>query len=151
MLFDAKRIFTLDQVDSRNALLARLADSLYRDGCVRESFLTGVLEREAVYPTGIDMETHSVAIPHTEFEHVVSTGFAIAINRAGIQFHRSDDPDSVVQPAVVVLMAIDPTCEKVAVIQSLFALLADIEQVNKITQNTPEENAKLFTAAIATR
>lgn len=151
MLFDAKRIFNVEQAGSRTELLALLADSLYRDGCVKESFLQGVLEREAVYPTGIDMETHSVAIPHTEFEHVISTGFAVAINHAGIEFHRSDDPDSVVKPAVVVLMAIDPTCEKVAVIQSLFALLADIEQVNKITQNSPEENAKLFTAAIATR
>ncbi len=151
MMFSAKRVFTIDQPIGRTGLLTLLANSLYEDGLVKKSFLKGVLDREAIYPTGIDMETHSIAIPHTEFEHVIQTGFAVAINHAGVEFHRTDEPDKVVKPAIVVLMAIDPSCEKVAVIQSLFALLADIAQVNKISRNTPQEIAKLFTEAIATR
>ncbi len=150
-MFSVNRIFTINRPISRTDLLSQMAKSLHDDGFVKGSFLQGVLDREAEYPTGIDMETHSIAIPHTEFEHVNKTGFAVAINHAGVEFHRSDEPDSVVKPTVVVLMAIDPSCEKVAVIQSLFALLSDIEQVNKIARNSPQENAKLFTEAISTR
>ncbi|WP_410012858.1 PTS sugar transporter subunit IIA [Sodalis sp. C49] len=151
MMFSAERVFTITQPISRDELLTLMADSLYADGLVKASFRQGVLDREAVYPTGIDMETHSIAIPHTEFEHVLATGFAVAVNQAGVEFHRTDEPQAVVKPAVVVLMAIDPSCEKVAIIQSLFALLGDIEQVNKIGGNSPEGIAKLFTESITTR
>ncbi|VDR25302.1 Phosphoenolpyruvate-dependent sugar phosphotransferase system, EIIA 2 [Raoultella terrigena] len=58
------------------------------------------------------METHSVAIPHTEFEHVNRTGFAIGINLAGVEFQRTDEPEEAVVPQIVVMMAIDKTCEK---------------------------------------
>ncbi|QKJ85213.1 PTS system, galactitol-specific IIA component [Paramixta manurensis] len=149
-MFSANRVFTVTQAISRNDLLSQLADSLQADGLVKASFLEGVLAREKIYPTGIYMETHSVAIPHTEFEHVNHTGFAIAINQAGVEFHRTDEPEAVVVPEVVVMMAIAPDCEKVAIIQSLFALLAERERVNDICKMTPEAIAKVFTGAVVT-
>lgn len=151
MMFSENRVFVVDQPVSREQLLTRLADSLLADGLVKDSFLGGVLAREQEYLTGIDMETHAIAIPHTEYEHVNQTGFAVAINRAGVEFHRTDDPALRVKPAIVVLMAIDPTCEKVAIIQSLFALLADVDAVNKISEYSPAEIAKTFSQAITTR
>ncbi len=151
MMFSADRVFIVEHAAQRDELLALLANSLRQDGLVKDSFLEGVLTREAEYPTGIDMETHSIAIPHTEYEHVNQTGFAIAINRAGVEFHRTDEPGARVKPAIVVLMAIDPGCEKVAIIQSLFGLLGRLEQVNKISQYTPEQIAKTFTDSVSTR
>lgn len=150
-MFSAQRVLTFNEAVSRTALLSQLAESLKADGLVKESFLDGVLTREKDYPTGIFMETHSVAIPHTEFEHVNRTGFAIGINRSGIAFHRTDEPDAVVTPDIVVMMAIDPSCEKVAIIQSLFALLADRDRINDISKMAPEEIAKVFTDAVITR
>ncbi|EIY2675993.1 PTS sugar transporter subunit IIA [Raoultella planticola] len=151
MMFSAQRVLTFNEAVSRTALLTRLAQSLLADGLVKPSFTDGVLAREEVYPTGIFMETHSVAIPHTEFEHVNHTGFAIGINRAGVAFQRTDEPEEVVVPEIVVMMAIDKTCEKVAIIQSLFALLADRDRVNDIVKMTPEEIAKVFTDAVVTQ
>lgn len=150
-MFSAQRLFVFREAISQEALLRKLAGSLEKEGLVKASFIQGVLDREAVYPTGIFMETHSIAIPHTEFEHVNRTGFAIGINRAGVAFHRTDEPDEVVVPAIIIMMAIDPDCEKVAIIQSLFALLADPEQVNKLCELAPEECVKVFTDAIITR
>ncbi|EAQ6106097.1 TPA: PTS sugar transporter subunit IIA [Salmonella enterica] len=151
MMFSAQRVVKFTGNVSRMALLTRLAESLQADGLVKPSFADGVLEREKVYPTGIFMETHSVAIPHTEFEHVNQTGFAIGINLAGVEFQRTDEPDESVVPQIVVMMAIDKTCEKVAIIQSLFALLADRDRVNDIVKMTPEEIAKVFTDAVVTQ
>lgn len=150
-MFSAHRVITFTGAVSQTALLTRLADSLQADGLVKPGFINGVLERERVYPTGIYMETHSVAIPHTEFEHVKQTGFAIGINQAGVTFVRTDEPDETVTPQIVVMMAIDETCEKVAIIQSLFALLADCDRVNDICRMTPEEIAKVFTRAVSTQ
>ncbi|WP_241898859.1 MULTISPECIES: PTS sugar transporter subunit IIA [unclassified Erwinia] len=150
-MFSAQRIFIFDQPVSRSALLQKLADSLLADGLVKPSFAEGVLTREQVYPTGIFMETHSIAIPHTEFEHVHQTGFAIGINQCGVEFHRTDEPEQVVVPAIIIMMAIDPDCEKVAIIQSLFALLSDRDRVQQIVTLTPEEIAKVFKDSIVTR
>ncbi|RLM20101.1 PTS glucose transporter subunit IIA [Brenneria alni] len=150
-MFSAARIFKFTEAVTRTALLTRLAESLLADERVKSSFTEGVLSREKVYPTGIFMETHSIAIPHTEFEHVNRTGFAIAINQAGIEFHRTDEPEEVVIPEIIVMMAIDKTCEKVAIIQSLFALLADYDRVNDISKMAPEAIAKVFTDAIVTQ
>ncbi|EDS5482523.1 PTS sugar transporter subunit IIA [Salmonella enterica] len=151
MMFSAQRVVKFTGRVSRIALLTRLAESLQADGLVKPGFTDGVLEREKVYPTGIFMETHSVAIPHTEFEHVNRTGFAIGINLAGVEFQRTDEPEESVVPQIVVMMAIDKTCEKVAIIQSLFALLADRDRVNDIVKMTPDEITKIFTDAVVTQ
>lgn len=151
MMFSAQRVLKFTGSVSRIALLTRLAESLQDDGLVKPGFAYGVLEREKVYPTGIFMETHSVAIPHTEFEHVNRTGFAIGINLAGVEFQRTDEPEESVVPQIVVMMAIDKTCEKVAIIQSLFALLADRDRVNDIVKMTPDEISKMFTDAVVTQ
>lgn len=148
-MFKAHRVVTFDQPIERNELLTQLSETLKADGLVKESFIGGLLARESEFPTGIFMETHSMAIPHTEFEHVNKTGFAIGINKAGVTFQRTDDPDEEVVPEIIVMMAIDPTCEKVAIIQSLFALLADVDQVHTIGQMSPEEIAELFTHAVS--
>lgn len=149
-MFHKNRIFKLSQIISQTELLTLLADSLKVDGLVKDSFLEGVLARELEYPTGIFMETHSVAIPHTEFEHVNRTGFAIAINDANVEFRRTDDPSEIIAPKIVVMMAIDQTCEKVSIIQSLFALLSDKEHVNEIVKMTPDNIEKVFTNAVIT-
>ncbi|ARU94980.1 PTS sugar transporter subunit IIA [Tatumella citrea] len=151
MMFSAQRVFKFTTPVSRTELLTTLAASLQHDGLVHPGFANGVLEREKIYPTGIFMETHSVAIPHTEFEHVIQTGFAVAINQAGVEFHRTDEPEQVVVPQIIVMMAIDQTCEKVSIIQSLFALLADSQRVEEISHLSTEEIAKVFTHAVITQ
>ena len=147
-MFSAQRVITFTEAVSREELLTRLGASLEADGLVKSTFINGVLEREGIYPTGIFMETHSVAIPHTEFEYVNKTGFAIGINRAGIEFQRTDEPEEAVVPDIIVMMAIDQTCEKVAIIQSLFALLADVDRVHTIVNMDAEEIAKTFADAV---
>ena len=151
MLFSPERVLIFNDPISRTDALRQLAATLEAQGLVKASFADGVLAREEIYPTGIFMETHSIAIPHTEFEHVNQTGFAIGINHSGIEFQRTDEPDETVKPEIIVMMAIDPTCEKVAIIQSLFALLADKAQVDYLCELPPEAIAKEFTNAVITR
>ncbi|POP43652.1 PTS glucose transporter subunit IIA [Superficieibacter electus] len=151
MLFSPQRVLIFNDPVSRSDALRQLAATLEAEGLVKASFAEGVLAREAIYPTGIFMETHSIAIPHTEFEHVNQTGFAVGINHSGIEFQRTDEPDETVKPDIIVMMAIDPACEKVAIIQSLFALLADKAKVENLCELAPEDIAKEFTNAVITR
>lgn len=150
-LFSSNRIFTINQPVCQAELLEKLAVSLYNDGLVKTSFANSVLLREKEFPTGIFMESHSVAIPHTEFAHVCHTGFAVAINHSGVPFYRSDATAQTVIPKIIVMMAIDADCEKVTIIQSLFTLLASQQQVDDICKSTPEKIVKTFTEVVQTR
>lgn len=63
---------------SRERVLSDIAADLQRQGLVTEGFLPNLLERERVYPTGMDMSVvgpalPNFAVPHTEPEFVRAT------------------------------------------------------------------------------
>ncbi|MFG1173309.1 PTS sugar transporter subunit IIA [Erwiniaceae bacterium CAU 1747] len=148
MMFSESRVLVSWRGESRESLLRRMARCLFEEGLVKDDFSRSVILREADYPTGIDMETHSIAIPHAEFEHVIRTGFTIALNRGMVEFHRTDEPEQVIVPTIIVMMAIAPGSEKVALIQSLFQFLGDEETVKKLVRLSSTEVARLFTQAM---
>ena len=47
-----------------------MAENLVDQGLVKESFVPAILKREDEFPTGLPTEGVSVAIPHTDAEHV---------------------------------------------------------------------------------
>ncbi len=53
---------------------------------------------------------------------LTTPGFAIGINRAGVAFHRTDEPEEVVVPEIVVMMAID----KLMKVKSNYSILIRI-------------------------
>ena len=56
--------------------LSHISDELVAMGYVKESFKEAILKREEVFPTGIGTENYSIAIPHTDSEHVIKPGVA---------------------------------------------------------------------------
>lgn len=132
-MLNSKRVFVVREKMTDMALLEMLANSLFEDGIVHESYIKAVTEREKEYPTGIDIGTHAIAIPHTEFEHVIMTGFAVAVlPELSVDFIAADDPAIRVRPSVVMMMALSPEVEKVTVIQKIFAQLGDYENIQTI-------------------
>ncbi|MEJ4045669.1 PTS sugar transporter subunit IIA [Erwinia sp. SLM-02] len=150
MMFSENRVLVSMPGESRESLLQRMARALFDEGFVKDDFSHSVILREAEYPTGIDMETHSIAIPHAEFEHVIRTGFTITLNHGMVEFHRTDEPEQVIVPTIIVMMAIAPDREKVTLIQSLFQFLGDEETVKKLVRLSSAEVARFFTQAMHT-
>ena len=64
-------IVWLDQeFESQESFYREIADRLYKKGLVKETFGQALIDREAVFPTGLKTETFEIAIPHTDVEHV---------------------------------------------------------------------------------
>lgn len=140
-MLSPRRVFIVKEKITDTELLEMLAISLFQDGIVHESYIKAIIEREKEYPTGIDIGTHVIAIPHTEFEHVIKTGFAAAVlpNKT-VEFTAADDPDERVQPSVVIMMALTPDVEKVEMIQKIFAQLGNYENILTICDINCDRN-----------
>lgn len=55
-------------------------------GYVKESFVPAVIEREKRFPTGLPIVGCPVAIPHTDAEHCIKPGIALAILKSPVSF-----------------------------------------------------------------
>lgn len=86
----------LDAKDSKE-VFEQVGGAFIREGYAKETYIQGLIDREAEFPTGLDIDGFGVAIPHTPVEHVNKTGTAIAVLRNPVTFHEmgGDDEDTV--------------------------------------------------------
>ena len=72
-----------------DAVLEHIYNTHRETNTVKESWLNAMRKREAEYPTGIELEGYSIAIPHCDSEHanqptiyIIRLPDAIPVNRA---------------------------------------------------------------------
>jgi PTS system galactitol-specific IIA component len=101
-----------------------LAAALEAYGSVEEGFADDVLEREAVFPTGLPTEPLPVAIPHADPDHVLSSAVAIATLKEPVSFGQmGSGGEERVDAEIVFLLAVKETEKQVTLIQQLMSLL----------------------------
>ena len=71
-LFKPELVFFDFEAANSDELFEKLANELAPYGYIKDSWLTGIKEREETYPTGLVFETVSVALPHVDPEHLTS-------------------------------------------------------------------------------
>jgi fructose PTS system EIIBC or EIIC component len=132
-------IFDVDST-SKQEILETLAGALFEKDILtsKEDFLTAVLERETISPTGLEA---GLAIPHGKSRSVKKAAFAVARLKNGIDTWESIDPDNKVQ--LVFLLAI-PDAEAgsthLSVLSELSTRLMDQAYVdNLMNAATPAE------------
>ena len=60
------------EASTNEEALSKLSDQMYQNGYVKESYKDAVIERERSFATGLPTVYCSVAIPHTDIQHVQS-------------------------------------------------------------------------------
>ena len=69
--FDESIILLHVEAENRDEVLTTIGDNLVNKHLVRPSFVPAIIERENEFPTGLPTAGVSVAIPHTDVEHVI--------------------------------------------------------------------------------
>lgn len=91
----------------RELALGFLSDQLLEQGYVNDDFKRSLLERERIFPTGLNLsDSVNVAIPHTECCYVKKDLFVIGISEDPIIFNRIDEPEEELPVNVIFLFAI---------------------------------------------
>jgi galactitol PTS system EIIA component len=121
------------QAESSTQVLQALGDRLFQAGYVRDSFVAAALEREAHMPTGLPLDgQYNAAIPHTDIEHVIKPGLALATLAQPVNFQNMIQPEESVPVRLVILMALEQAKTQVEMLQEIAGVLQDSAVIEKL-------------------
>mgnify|MGYP001011255477 CR=1 FL=1 len=114
----------LDAKDSKNAL-EKLANLLYKEDYVKESYIEAVKEREEIFPTGLPTSPIGIAIPHADTIHVKKGAMCIGVLKKPIKFQMMGMPEEDVDVELIFMIAIDNPDEHLVILQKLMEVFVD--------------------------
>lgn len=85
-LFTPELVFFDVDASTSDELFDALEPKLKAAGYIKDSWLSAIKTREQNYPTGLECEAISVAIPHVEPENIVKPYIAVVRNTKPIAF-----------------------------------------------------------------
>lgn len=120
------------EADDAPAALRALSARLREIGAVTDSFEAAVLRREEEHPTGLPTLVPA-AIPHTDPEHVITPGFAVAVPKDPVAFGEigSSGQRTIWAELIIMLVLADATSQLTA-LQNLVARLQEPEAVRRV-------------------
>ena len=136
--------FQVSGLKTREEVLAYLGQVMVDCGVVYESYPKAVLEREKIFPTGLQFQDYGIAIPHTDVEHVKKAQLAMTLDQP-VEFYQMGTSDVVVPVQVVFMLALKEAHQQLALLQDLVALLQDSQAMAAICQlpDQPESQGVL--------
>ena len=124
-----KEIFEINvkNISSKEEALTYLSDKLIEKGIVKESYKEAILNREKVFPTGLQFEKYGIAIPHTDVEHVHKEQIAVMTLENPVSFYQMGTNDVEVSVKVIFMLALKEAHSQLTILQQLIEILQDKE------------------------
>ena len=124
-----KEIFEINvkNISSKEEALTYLSDKLIAKGIVKESYKEAILNREKVFPTGLQFEKYGSAIPHTDVEHVNKEQIAVMTLENPVSFYQMGTNDVEVSVKVIFMLALKEAHSQLTILQQLIEILQDKE------------------------
>lgn len=132
---DIKELFKKDlielNVDSEATedFFQYVGENLTKRGFVLESFSNAISKREEEYPTGLLLENFSVAIPHTDTEHIIEPFVSINRLKTPITFFQMGTDDIPVKVQDVFVLGIKEPKKQVGLLSNLMEVFANADFV----------------------
>jgi PTS system galactitol-specific IIA component len=126
----------------RCEVIGRLGSLLYENGFVKETYTQAVLDREVVFPTGLQTPGFGMAIPHTDTEHVIRPAIAIATLANPISFQGMGMPDTEIQVSLVIMLAISDPKAVIPLLRSVLYILENAEALKALAKASNELEIK---------
>ncbi|WP_436951322.1 PTS sugar transporter subunit IIA [Staphylococcus shinii] len=110
--------------------LSQLAKRMYNNGYVKASYENAVIEREASFATGLPTVYCSVAIPHTDIQHVNSKSIGVAVLKETVPFVIMGELEATTDVKLIFMLAMDKEDAQLSLLQKLMGIF----QNNKILE-----------------
>jgi len=122
-------------------VVSALGDRLLEAGYVKDSFVQAALTREQTMPTGLPLGGKTnAAIPHTDIEHVLKPGVAMATLTSPVIFHNMANPEDVVEVKLVFLLALDQPKAQIEMLQEIAGVLQSPDLIETLMKaKTPDD------------
>lgn len=130
---DPQAIELQSEAKTNEEIIRILAGKLERLGYVKPSYADAVVSRELSMPTGLPLERdENVAVPHTDPEHVLKAGIALATLKLPIEFANMEDPEEAVPVGYVFLLAINDKDKQIVTLQQIMATIQDADALDRL-------------------
>ena len=137
------------QAEQKETAIRILSDKLLAQGFVKDSFYQNVLDREAVFPTGLPTIV-PMAICHTESEHVHSSAIAVGTVASPVAFQEMGTPERTVMAEIVFVIALKNPKDQVPWLQKMMTVFKDEAILSAIRDaEDPEELVQFLNQVFA--
>lgn len=136
----------LQAAGTREELLREMAENLVKEELVKTSFVTGVIEREKEYPTGLPTSSSlSVAIPHTDIEHVKKDAISIALLKEPVAFRVMGEASMETSVSIIFMLAMQQSHAQLTLLRDLMDFLQNETTLQALYDSkTKEDVVKLI-------
>jgi len=125
MYFDSSVILLDVEANTKEEVLRTMAANLEEKDLIKDSYVEAVIAREQEFATGLPTAGYSVAIPHTDVEHVNQKTISVAILKDPVDFGVMGDPDGTTPVKIVFLLAMDESDAQLNLLQRLMQIFQD--------------------------
>ncbi|MCD7888005.1 MAG: PTS sugar transporter subunit IIA [Clostridiales bacterium] len=133
-------IFTNVEAATSDDVMKFVGGALTREGYTKDSYVNALIEREAEYPTGLDIEGIGVAIPHTPVTHVYKSGTAIAVLSNPVPFVQMGTDDEYTDVRLVFMLSVVDPNQHIDELQQIIAIIQDKDVLERLlAAKTPSE------------
>lgn len=117
---------------SQEELLINLSNQLLGKGVVKSTFVTGIIEREKKYPTGLPVQPLGVAIPHTDNEHVIKEQIGFASLKNPVKFKIMGSDNEYVDVSLVFMLALKHPEKQLEMLQKLINIFQNEDVLREL-------------------
>lgn len=116
-----------------------VGERLEREGYVKDTYIEAVISREKEFPTGLEMLTGGISIPHTDRNHVNKSIISVVTLKQPIEVHSMINPSDKVKVTIFFVLAIENPDGQIKILQKLMNILQDKKFKEEIESATNEE------------
>lgn len=138
-LLKEEYIWLDEKLDTKEDIFHLVFSKAYKDEKVKDSFYEGLINRERLYPTGLQLENHGVAIPHTDILHVKEEFIAIVLPEKPVEFFRMDNANEVVLADIVFVLAIKDSKSHMKTLSELMDLIQNDSLLSEILRSSDKK------------
>ncbi|MGZ1535166.1 PTS sugar transporter subunit IIA [Staphylococcus argenteus] len=131
LIHEENIILNLSATD-KESVLSQMSDVLYQNGVVKSTFKDAVIEREKEFATGLPTHLCSVAIPHTDVEHINNRTIGVAILEKEVPFVEMGTLDQQTDVKIVFMLAMDKVDDQLKLLQQLMQIFQSEEKLEQI-------------------
>ena len=139
--FSKDLVFCLE-ADNQEQLFDQVATLLEEKKVVTDTYRSALIEREKMFPTGLDMEflgkdSPNVAIPHTDTIHNLTENVVVVRLAKPVTFHNMIAPDKEVEVSLLFFIINNSSSSQTNILAQLmdfFTGNGHLEALSKITE-----------------
>ena len=139
--FSKDLVFCLE-ADNQEQLFDQVATLLEEKKVVTDTYRSALIEREKIFPTGLDMEflgkdLPNVAIPHTDTIHNLTENVVVVRLAKPVTFHNMIAPDKEVEVSLLFFIINNSSSSQTNILAQLmdfFTGNGHLEALSKITE-----------------